>query len=252
MLKKRIIPIELFLNGRLCKTINFQSPRDVGNPIKSSQVYSDQDADELLFLNISEEQRSVDQILSVVNEVTRNCFVPFSVGGGIRNHDDAAKLFSYGADKVLINSMAYKNLQNIEKIAKIHGNQAIIIGVDIKKNDHNDYDLYSNCGKNLESVCLEQHLKNVIDSGAGEILLQSIDLDGKMQGYDYDLIKRVVNNFNVPIIIAGGAGNFFHLKKAFDMGVDAVACGSLFNFGDNNPLRAKSFLKNYNIPLKVL
>jgi imidazole glycerol-phosphate synthase subunit HisF len=252
MLKKRIIPIELFMNGRLCKTTKFKSPRDVGDPVKSSQVYSDQDADELLFLNISRSERSVNQIITIVTEIAQNCFVPFSVGGGIKTPNDAADLFAAGADKVLINSISYTNLEYITEIANIHGKQAVTIGIDVRKNDSNEYKLFSNCGENLESISLDDHLKSIIAAGAGEILIQSIDLDGTMGGYDDDLIKFVVDNSSVPIIVAGGAGDFLHIKKAFDEGVDAAACGSLFNFGDNNPLRAKAFLKNHQIPLKKI
>jgi len=252
MLKRRIIPIELFDGQRLVKTIGFGEARDVGHPVKSSQVYSDQDADELMFLNISRNGRSVQQMIDVISEIARNCFVPFSVGGGISSVNDAAHLFDAGADKVVVNSAAYRQPELIAEIARIHGKQAVIVGIDVRHVSPHGFELYSDCGRQLEPIGLMEHIAAVTAAGAGEIMVQSIDQDGQMLGYDLDLIQTVVKNTSTPIIAAGGAGDFLHLKQAFDAGVDAAACGSLFNFGDNNPLRAKAYLKNYDIPLKKI
>lgn len=252
MLKRRIIPIELFDCERLRKTVSFGNPRDVGNPVKSSQVYSNQDADELIFLNISRVQRSVDQIDAVVAEIAQNCFVPFSVGGGIRRPNDAARLFAAGADKVVVNSEAYRQPELISEIACVHGKQAVIVGIDVLRTADGEFVLYSDCGRKLEAVGLLSHLQTVTAAGAGEIMIQSIDRDGTMKGYDLELVRLVVESTSVPVIAAGGAGDFLHLKHAFDVGADAAACGSLFNFGDNNPLRAKAYLKNHQIPLKKI
>ena len=253
MLKKRIIPVELFDNGRLYKSRCFKDNRDVGDPIKSSKVYSDQDADELIFLNISRERRTIDLLEPVVAELAQNCFVPLSVGGGIYSVEDATRLFVAGADKVIVNSLSFDDISAVEEIAHRHGNQAVVIGIDVQKLSSGDgYELLSDCGRKVEQVTLANHIASVVDAGAGEIMIQSIDMDGMMQGYDLDLIEKVVSMSKVPVIAAGGAGDFMDLKDALDKGVDAVACGSLFNFGDNNPLRAKAFLKNYNIPVKKI
>jgi len=252
MLKRRIIPIELFDGQRLVKTIGFGEARDVGHPVKSSQVYSDQDADELMFLNISRNGRSVQQMIDVISEIARNCFVPFSVGGGISSVNDAARLFDAGADKVVVNSAAYRQPELIAEIARIHGKQAVIVGIDVRRVVSHGFELYSDCGRQLEPIGLMEHIATITAAGAGEIMVQSIDQDGQMLGYDLDLLQTVVKNTSVPIIAAGGAGDFLHLKQVFDAGVDAAACGSLFNFGDNNPLRAKAYLKNYDIPLKKI
>lgn len=253
MLKKRIIPVELFDSGRLYKSRCFRDNRDVGDPIKSSKVYSDQDADELIFLNICRDRRNIDLIEPVVVELATNCFVPLSVGGGINTVDDATRLFMSGADKVIINSLSFREKTSVEKIANRHGSQAVVICIDAKKHSSGDgYALFSDCGRKFEEDDLTDHIASVIDAGAGEIMIQSITRDGMMQGYDLNLIEQVVSLSTVPVIVAGGAGDFMDLKDAFDYGADAVACGSLFNFGDNNPLRAKSFLKNYEIPLKKI
>ena len=249
MLKRRIIPLELLLDGRLVKTRAFDTPRDVGDPVKSSKVYSDQDADELVLLQISRDCRPIAPLIDVVKRIAEYCFVPFTVGGGITKVEEVAKLFDAGADKVLVNSMAYIEPQLLAAIAERYGSQAVVVGIDVRS-ENGTYVLYSDCGRRREVATLDEHMATVVASGAGELMIQSIDRDGVMGGYDLDLLGRVVACSSLPVIAASGAGHFMHLKEAFDAGVDAAACGSLFNFGDNNPLRAKAFLKNYQVPLK--
>lgn len=249
MLKRRIIPIELLSGGRLVKTVRFDAPRDVGDPVKSSKVYSDQDADELILLQIDRVGRNVDSLAGVVARIVEHCFVPLATGGGIGDLKDAERLFEVGADKVVVNSAAYRSPNILTDIATRYGCQAMVVGIDVLV-EQSTYTLYSDCGRSRETATLERHIAAVAAAGAGELMVQSIDRDGVMQGYDLELLQRVVAVSTVPVIAAAGAGNFQHLKEAFDVGAAAAACGSLFNFGDNNPLRAKAFLKNYGIPLK--
>jgi cyclase len=251
MLKRRIIPIELLRNGRLVKTRIFTDPRDVGDPVQSSKVYSDQDADELLLLQIDREARHIATLVDAVSRIAAHCFVPLTAGGGISCWEDAAQLFSVGADKVVVNSVAYQAPTVISKIAERYGRQAVVVCIDVRT-DGIDCGLFSDCGRRNEPVALEKHIANIVSAGAGELMIQTINRDGVMGGYDLDLLRRVVAISPVPVIAAAGAGHFMHLKEAFDIGVDATACGSLFNFGDNNPLRAKAFLKNHGIPLKLI
>jgi len=251
VLKRRIIPIQLLSEGRLVKTICFSEPRDVGDPIQSSKVYSDQDADELLLLQIDRDGRGIESLVKAVSQIVTTCFVPLCVGGGIKCLEDAVKLFEAGADKIVINSAAYGLPSAIASISERYGRQAVVVGIDLREKK-GGYVLYSNCGRSPERVSLEKHIESVVCAGAGELLIQSIDRDGVMGGYDLDLLNRVLGISPVPVIAAAGAGNFMHLKEVFDMGVDAAACGSLFNFGDNNPLRAKAFLKNYGVDLKKI
>lgn len=251
MLKRRIIPIQLLSGGRLVKTHNFANPRDVGDPVQSSKVYSDQDADELLLLQIDRKGRHMDPLVALVERVAKRCFVPLTAGGGVICLEDASRLFAAGADKVVVNSIAYHSASVIRSIADRYGSQAVVVGIDVRF-DGDDYVLYSDCGRFKETLSLERHLSAVVASGAGELIIQSIDRDGVMSGYDINLLRRVVEISPIPVIAAAGAGHFMHIKEAFDVGVDAAACGSLFNFGDNNPLRAKAYLKNYGIPLKLI
>ncbi len=241
--------MQLLSGGRLIKTTGFGAQRDVGDPVKSSKVYSDQDADELLLLNIERAANGVTALAAAVTKIAEYCFVPLTVGGGINSVYDAAHLFSIGADKVLINSAAYGNADLVVELAEYFGRQAIVIGIDVRF-ERGDYVLYSDCGRFREIVSLESHVRAMTAAGAGELMIQSIDCDGAMRGYDLNLLRRTLACSPIPVIAAAGAGNFLHLKEAFEVGVDAAACGSLFNFGDNNPLRAKAFLKNHGIPLK--
>lgn len=251
MLKKRIIPIQLLSNNRLVKTRQFSEPRDVGDPVMSSKVYSSQDADELILLNINSKHESIDILVSTVEKISKECFVPLSVGGGIKCLKDAERLFMAGADKVIVNSAIFSNKNLIKEISDIAGTQAVIVGIDVKYVD-SGYLIYSEGSSVGQNISLPNHIKNVISEGAGEIFIQSIDRDGEMNGYDIDLLKQVFSESTVPVIAAGGAGNFQDLYEAFKTQIHAVACGSLFNFGDNNPLRAKAYLKNLGVPLKII
>jgi cyclase len=253
VLKKRIIPVQLLLNNRLVKTKNFEDYRDVGNPVKSSKIYNDSDADELVFLNIERDHKSIDPLLKVLEQVSKVCFMPLALGGGVKSIKDIETLFRNGADKVIINSEVYSNYDLLNQASLLFGKQSIIVSIDVKKNNNNNYSLYSNCGKNLQKISLSDHLRICESKGAGEIFLNSIDNDGMMNGYDINLINVVKTSCNLPVIACGGAGNFNHMREAFEKtGISALACGSIFNFGDNNPIRAKSFLQNYNLDFKIV
>lgn len=249
MLKRRIIPVELLEAGRLVKTIGFNNARDVGDPVKSSKVYSDQDADELVIMQIDRTHRNIDTLIKVISKIAEHCFVPLTVGGGVTKIEDARRLLEVGADKILINSAAYRDYDLITQIAKSFGSQAVVVSMDVLF-ENGDLALFSNCGRMKEAISFRSHVAAVLAAGAGELMLQVINRDGMMQGYDLDLLHLTRSISTAPVIAGSGAGNFMHLKEALEAGADAVACGSLFNFGDNNPLRAKAFLKNYGIPLK--
>jgi len=254
MLKKRIIPVQLLINNRLVKTIQFDKYRDVGNPISSSKIYSDCDADELIFLNINRDDRTITSMLSLIEKVSEVCFMPLAIGGGIQTLEDASKLIINGADKVIVNSAVYRDSMLIHNIANTFGSQAIIVSIDVRKNPlTGHFQLYSDCGRQLEEVEIKEHIVTCVKQGAGEIFINSIDADGSMRGYDIDLINDIVGYANVPVVGCGGAGTFEHMRDAFlKTDVSALGCGSLFNFGDNNPIRAKAYLRNYDIPLKTI
>jgi cyclase len=254
VLKKRIIPVQLLLDGRLVKTRQFGAYRDVGDPVASSRVYNAQNADELIFLNINRSARGIEPLLTLLERVSAVTFMPLSLGGGITSYDSAASLIRSGADKVVINSAAYTDPELTTRIADAFGSQAVIVSIDARHDSSSgDYTLYSDCGRKAEAVTLDAHLERVVVAGAGEIFINSIDRDGMMNGYDIPLLKKVARAVPIPVIGCGGAGHYNHLKDAFlESRVSALACGSLFNFTDSNPIRAKAFLTNYGIAFKVV
>jgi cyclase len=254
MLKKRLIPIQLLLNGRLVKPRKFGEYRDVGDPVKSSGVYNSQYADEMIFLNINRDHRTITMLQEVIRGVSEVCFMPIAMGGGVTTAEQAAELILTGADKVVINSAAYRNTEAITRTADNFGSQSVTVCVDVREEPElGQYRLYSDCGRRVESVTLEEHLAQVEAAGAGEILIQSIDRDGMMTGFDIPLIKRAMAATRLPVIGAGGSGNYAQLKDAFlETDASALACGSLFNFTDSNPIRAKAFLSNHGLAFKVV
>lgn len=252
MLKRRIIPVQLLMDGRLVKTQKFKAPRDVGDPISSAQVYNSQNADELVLLNIERVNRSITPLINCLERLSEVCFMPLTLGGGVKTVDDAGKLIRAGADKIILNSICYESPDLISRIADRFGSQAVVVGMDVRS-DCDTFRLMSDCGKNLEDIDIEEHVSICISAGAGEILIQSIDRDGVMNGFDIGLLEKINTLATVPVIALGGAGNYDHLKSAFsESNVSAVACGSLFNFSDSNPIRAKAFLSNYGLQFKVV
>ena len=252
MLKKRIIPIQLLVDGRLVKTKQFGEYRDVGDPVASSRVYNAQNADELVFLNIGRGARTIEPLLPLLERVSEVCFMPLCLGGGVRAMSDAELLIRHGADKVALNSAVYRDPSLVGQIADKFGSQAVVVSIDAKR-EGDVVRLYSDCGRIREAVALEKHVETVVARGAGEILINSIDRDGMMGGFDIDLIDRVCRVSPIPVIACGGAGHYDHMSAAFTRTkVSALAVGSLFNFGDNNPIRAKAHLTNHGIPFKVI
>lgn len=256
MLKKRIIPALLYAHGRLVKTVNFdlETARDVGDPVKSVAVYNSQQADEIVLLNIERDRPGWRGLAPLVEKVSEVCFTPLTIGGGISSFEDAAALISSGADKVVVNTAAYADKSLITRIAEHFGSQAVIVGIDVRRGGDGDRPiLHSNCGSTPEPVALDDHIDQCVAAGAGEILIQSIDRDGSMRGYDLPLLRAVSDRASVPTIGAGGSGNYEQLKEGFlEGGVAALACASIFNFSDSNPMRAKAFLSNTGLRFKVV
>lgn len=250
MLKTRIIPLLLLRKGRMVKGRHFRDFRDVGDPTSAARIYNAQNADELIFLDIEASVQGRQALIDVIRRVSKECFMPLSVGGGVRSLEDIRALLNAGADKVVITSAAAQDPGFIRVASEAFGRQCIVVGVDVKKED-GIYRVYTHSGRDRADVDLIAHVKRMEKEGAGEILVNSIDRDGTMEGYDLVLARSVVEAVSLPVIICGGSGNFMHLVDAVQQaGVHAVACASVFHFGDNNPIRARSYLKNKGIPVK--
>ena len=252
LLKKRVIPTLLLKENRMVKGKKFNDYRDTGNPKTAVRIYSAQDADELIFIDILRNQSSKDNLLKFVNEVSTECYMPLTAGGGIKNENDISDLVRAGADKVIINTSAYDNPKFIINAVNQFGSQCIVVGIDYKQVG-SKRKVFIDCGKKETLQNPYDYAKIVEQLGVGEIYLNSIDLDGTMSGYDLDLIQKISDNLSIPVIASGGAGNFLHLVELFSKtNVAAAACASLFHFGDNNPIRARSYLKNMKIPMRNL
>ena len=221
------------------------------DPVSTVKILCDSDADEIILLDINKKKRSIDNLIKHLRNISENCNVPLSVGGGINNIENAIELIKEGADKIVLNSICYNNYSFLMRLSNIIGKQAIVASIDVR-NQNNNYILFSDCGRRKEAIGLEDHLKNLLENNVGEIMINSIDCEGTMCGSDLNLISKVCLYSNVPVISTGGIGNYDHIKNIFlHSSSSAVACGSLFNFTDSNPLRIKSYLKGYNIPLRL-
>lgn len=250
MLKVRIIPTLLLRNGRMVKGVNFSNYRDTGDPVFASRVYNSQYVDELIFIDIDATNEKRETNYEIIEQVSKECFMPLTIGGGISSIEAIRKLLSKGADKVVINTAAIDDPGLIKEGSEKFGNQCIIAGIDVK-NESGKYRVYKNSGREKTEVDLVNHIKNMESTGAGEIFINSIDRDGTMAGYDLNLIRLVMQNTTIPVIAGGGAGNFMHLVDAYkETGIEALAMASIYHFGDNNPIRARSYLKNHNIKIK--
>ncbi|MBW8308968.1 MAG: hypothetical protein K0M45_04940 [Candidatus Paracaedibacteraceae bacterium] len=252
MLKKRIIPILLLKDDRLWKTSQFNSARDVGYPTTAVRVYESQQADELIIIDITGDESSFLRLVKWIHTLSQEFCAPLTIGGGIRNFTQVQKLFDNGADKILLNSINYTDLTVLDKTASVYGVQAAVVGIDAKRNSPNDeYQLYSNNGKEAQTISLSDHIKKCDQSGAGEFFVQSIELDGKMEGLDLELGQQASAVTQRPVILAGGAGSYSHFEEAFNKtNICGIGCGSIFHFTDSNPLRANAYLLNAGIDIK--
>jgi len=253
MLKVRLIPVLLLKNGRMVKPKQFgrSGERDVGFPITTANIYNSQDADELIFLDINATTESRSFLTNTLTEVSKKCFIPLTVGGGIKNIQDVETLLRNGADKISINSAAIENPELIRNCSKKFGSQCIVISIDVKKNKSNQYEVFSHRGKNPTGLDPVIWAKTCVEKGAGEILLTNIDREGMMQGYDLELTKTISDSVSVPVIANGGAGTREHFVEAIKIGkASAVAASSIFHFTDSNLTQVKSFISNSGISIR--
>ena len=265
-LTKRIIPCLDVKNGRVVKGLNFESIKDAGDPVELAAKYSDEGADELVFLDItaSDEQRAT--IKDLVRKVASVINIPFTVGGGVKSLDDARNILLNGADKVGINTGAIKNPSVITELMELFGRQCVVVAIDAKKNYEikENTTIFSENGKNFwfevfiyggkEGTGLDAIIwaKKAEQMGAGEILLTSIDKDGTKDGYDVTLTKAIVDALSIPVIASGGCGKPEDMVEIFEKSnVDAALAASIFHYETHGVTGVKSFLKNKRIPVRL-
>lgn len=252
MLKVRVIPTLLYKSVGLVKGVGFNSWRRVDTVLPAIKVYNMREVDELILVDIEATKEKKEPDYDSIRDFSRECFVPFCVGGGIKNIEQIRNLLRCGADKVAINSSAYDNIELLSQGAALFGSQCIVSSIDCRKID-GKYHCYSNNGEKDTGYLLEEWIKKVVDAGAGEILLTSIELDGTMQGYDIEMLKLVTSLVNVPVIASGGAGNYEHMYQAVsEAGVSAVAAASIYHFTEQTPKEAKAYLNERGIPVRII
>jgi cyclase len=248
MLKKRVIPALLIKDNLLVKTKKFKSPRSIGSIIEAVKLYDLREVDELVLLDIGNSKKRNEPNYSTIAEVSKECFVPLCVGGGINDIKTIYKVLKSGADKVSINTQAIHNPKFIKEAAKEFGSQCIVVSIDYYKNGK-EFFLNNNLKK---KYYLDEYVDIIQDMGAGEIILTCVDKDGTNEGFDYETIKRIKKKISIPIIASGGAGKYEHMLKAFKYcNVDAVLASSIFCFSDKTPKNAKIFLQQNGINVRI-
>jgi len=250
MLRKRIIPCLLLKNGRMVKGKQFKDFRDTGNPVTAARIYNAQSVDELLFIDIDASKQGRAALMDVIEQVSRELFIPFCVGGGIKEIDTIRQLLRAGADKVSICTAAVENPAFISEAVQIFGSQCIVICVDFRE-ENGDYIVYTHSGTKRTSKKVLDYIKELTDLNVGEILLNSIDRDGMMGGYDLELLKAASSITQIPIIALGGVGKLADFEMAFNIAdVSAVSAASIFHFTDQSPIKVNFFLRSAGLMVR--
>jgi cyclase len=252
MLKKRIIPCLDVDNGRVVKGVNFIDLIDAGDPVEQAKLYNSEGADELCFLDITASSDNRQTLLNTVKKTAENCFIPLTVGGGVRNLEDVKKLLHAGADKVSINTSAVLNREFIKQAAEKYGSSTIVIAVDAKNISDNKWEVFTHGGREATGIDAIEYCQEVANLGAGEILLTSMDRDGTKLGFDVDLLKRITSKIYIPVIASGGVGTLEHFSQGIlQGGANSVLAASVFHFGQLKIQDVKRYLADKNIPVRI-
>lgn len=253
MLTVRVIPCLDVQAGRVVKGTNFIDLKDAGDPVELGAFYDAEGADELVFLDITASHERRSTVVEMVTKVAKEVFIPFTVGGGISTVEEIRGLLLAGADKVSINTAAVQNPELLREGAKRFGRQCIVLAVDVKRRDPagSGWEVYIHGGRTATGLDVVEWVKKAESLGAGEILLTSMDTDGTKDGYDYDLLRTVSTNINIPVVASGGAGKLEHLRDAVIKGkADAVLAASIFHYRTYTISQAKEFLAEAGIPVR--
>ncbi len=251
MLKNRIIPCLDVKNGRVVKGINFIDLKDAGDPVEQAKIYSKGGADEICFLDITASNENRSTIYEVVKKTSEKCFVPLTVGGGIKSVEDINKLLKCGADKVSINTAAVQNPKIVMESSLKFGSQCIVVAIDAKRKG-DSWKIFTHGGRNETGIDAIKFAKQMEKYGAGELLVTSMDRDGTQKGYDIDLMKKISEMVNIPVIASGGVGNLDHLAEGITNGkANAVLAASIFHYGKYSIKEAKQYLDSKGIPVRI-
>ena len=251
MLAKRIIPCLDVRDGRVVKGVNFVNIRDAGDPVKLAKYYSDQGADEIVFLDITATSDARDTVADVVERTAAQVFVPLTVGGGIRTLEDFQRLLRAGADKISVNSAAVSRPELISEAAERFGSQCVVLAVDARARGDGTWEVVVAGGRKPTGMDLIEWVKKGEALGAGEILLTSMDADGTKAGFDLAMTKAVTDAVSIPVIASGGCGSLAHFAEVFEeTNCDAALAASLFHFGELTVPQVKEYLETRKIPVR--
>lgn len=252
MLKIRIMPTLLYKEPTLVKGVSFDSWRRVGSVMQAVKIYNMREVDELVFLDITASKENRRPDFELIDDIADECFMPLTVGGGVKTIDDFRNLLTVGADKIAINSAAVENPDLIRLAADKFGSQCVVVSIDYKKNTQGEMEVYSYSGTKPTGIKLFDFAKQVVEFGAGELLITSIDRDGTMKGYDIETIRMISDNIEIPIIASGGAGSYEDIFQVItEANVEAIAAASIFHFTEQTPLGAKEFLCKCGINVRL-
>lgn len=242
MLRTRIIPVLLLSGDGLYKTIHFKNPKYIGDPINAVRIFNEKEVDELVLFDISASEKSISPNFDLIEEIATECFMPICYGGGINNIEDAHRLFRLGVEKISVNSAVIANGEFLRELTKTFGSSSIVVTIDVKKDILGKYYVYTKRGTKNTGIKIENMISRLQDFGAGELIVNNIDRDGVMEGYDIKLLKTVSQIARIPVVACGGAGSIKDLKEAVEIGgISAVAAGSLFVYWGSK----KGVLINY-------
>ena len=252
MLKARIIPCLDVANGRVVKGVNFVDLIDAGDPVEQARVYDQAGADELTFLDITASHENRDTIYDVVSRTAEQCFMPLTVGGGVRTTEDIRKLLLAGADKASINTAAVNNPEFVREAAQKFGSQCIVVAVDAKTVAPGKFEIFTHGGRNATGIDAVEWVKRMAAYGAGEILLTSMDRDGTKQGFNIELTRAIADAVTIPVIASGGVGTLEHLVEGVRDGhASAVLAASIFHFGTFTIAEAKRYMAAHGIDVRL-
>ena len=252
MLKHRLIPNIILNNGDIVQSVNFEHPNIIGNAVTAVDFFNSWAVDEIIILDVSRDNLQREKFHKIIHGLSKRCFIPLTVGGWITNTNEIQNILSEGADKISINTEAFRNPDFIKEATSIFGSQCIVVAIDAKRNN-NSWSVFTHGGRVLTELDAIEWAEKVNSLGAGELLITSMDEDGQQKGYDIDLLKSIQKKVNIPIIASGGAGNLKHMLEALTIGKsDAVLAASIFHYGKYSIKEVKDYLNSENVPIRLI